>query len=61
MAQWKQIQLGTMKLRVPSLSFLSGFRIRRCRELWLYVAEAAQIWRCCGCGVGQWLQLQLDA
>ena len=34
MAQWKQIQLGTMKLRVRSLALLSGSRIRCCRELW---------------------------
>ena len=26
-----------------------------------WVAEAAQILWCCGCGVGQWLQLRLDS
>ena len=26
----------------------------------VYVADAAQIWRCCGCGEVRWLQLQLD-
>ena len=33
-AQWKQIQLGTMKLRVQPLDSLSGLMIRRCCELW---------------------------
>ena len=33
-AQWKRIQLGTMRLWVPSLALLSGLRIRCCRELW---------------------------
>ena len=37
MAQWKQIRLGTMRLRVRSLALLSGLRIGHC----------------CGCGVGQ--------
>ena len=32
--QWKQIRLGTMRFRVPSLDLLSELRIRRCRELW---------------------------
>ena len=26
----------------------------------VWVAEAARIPRCCGCGVGRWLQLRLD-
>ena len=30
----KQIRLGTMRLRVQSLSLLSGLRIQRCHELW---------------------------
>ena len=34
MAQWKQIQLGTMRLWVPSLASLSGLRIWCCCELW---------------------------
>ena len=34
MAQWKRIQLGTMRLRVGSLALLSGLRIRRCCALW---------------------------
>ena len=34
MAQWKQIQLGTMRLQVGSLALLSGLRIQRCHELW---------------------------
>ena len=42
MVQRKQIRLGTMRLQVRFLASLSGLRIRRC----------------CGCGVGQQLQLQ---
>ena len=34
MVQGKQIQLGTMRLRVRSLASLSGLRIWRRRELW---------------------------
>ena len=34
MAQRKQIQLGTMRLRVGSLASFSGLRIQRCQELW---------------------------
>ena len=34
MAQWKQIQLGTMRLKVRSLASLSGLKIQRCLELW---------------------------
>ena len=33
-AQWKRIQLGTTRLRVPSLASLSGLRIQCCCELW---------------------------
>ena len=33
-AQWKRIQLGTMKLQVRSLASLSGLRIWHCCELW---------------------------
>ena len=33
-AQWKRIQLGTMKLCVRSLASISGLRIRCCHELW---------------------------
>ena len=33
MAQWKRIQLGTMRLWVRSLALFRGLRIRRCHEL----------------------------
>ena len=33
-AQWKRIQLGTMRLQVGSLASLSGLKIRCCPELW---------------------------
>ena len=38
--QWKQIQLGTMKLRVCSLALLSELRIQLCLELWC----CSQMW-----------------
>ena len=34
MAQWKRTRLGSVRLRVRSLSSLSGLRIQRFRELW---------------------------
>ena len=34
MVQWKQIQLGTMRLQVRSLASLSGLRTQCCFELW---------------------------
>ena len=34
MVQQKRIQLGTMRLQVPSLASLSGLRIQRCCGLW---------------------------
>ena len=43
-AQWKQIQLGTMRLWVRSLAWLNGLRILRS----------------CGCGVGRQHQLRFD-
>ena len=33
-AQWKRIQLGTMRLQVWSLALLSGLRIPHCYEPW---------------------------
>ena len=33
-AQRKQTQLGSMRMRVRSLALLSGLRIHRCPELW---------------------------
>ena len=57
MEQWKPIRLGTIRLWVRSLALLRGLRIRCCHELW---ADMAWTWRCCGWGVGQWLQLRFD-
>ena len=34
MVQRRQVQLGTMRLRVQSLASLSGLGIQHCRELW---------------------------
>ena len=34
MAQWKQIQLVPMRMRVPSLALLSGSGIWHCHVLW---------------------------
>ena len=58
MMQWKRIQLGTMRLLVQPLASLSRLRIQHCHELRCKVADTAWIWHCCGCGVGQQLQLQ---
>ena len=33
-AQWKQIRLLSMRMRVQSLALLSGLRIQHCCELW---------------------------
>ena len=61
MAQWKQIQLASMKKQVPSLALFSGFRIKRCSELWCRSQTRLRSWVAadvaCGCGIGQWLQL----
>ena len=59
-AQRKWTQLISMRTQVRSLASFRGFRIRHCRELWYRL----QTWLGSGiavsCGVGQWLQLQLD-
>jgi len=34
MAQWKQIQLGTVKFQIRAQALLSGLRIWCCCELW---------------------------
>ena len=47
MAQWKQIQLVTMRLWVQSLASLSGLKIWHCRELW----HKSQMWRRSGVAV----------
>ena len=44
-----------MRTKVRSLALLSGLRIRCCCELWY----RSQIWCCCGCGIGQQVQLQV--
>ena len=58
-AQWKQIQLRTMRFQVRSLASLSGLRIRHCHELWCgsqtRLGSEAQILRSCGSGVGRHL------
>ena len=54
------IRLGTRRLWVWSLALLSRLRIRCCHELWCRSADAAWIWRCCGCGLGWQQQLLLD-
>ena len=53
-AQWKQIRLGNMRLRVQSLASLNGLRIQHCCELWC--RWQTQL----GSGIGRQLQLQLD-
>ena len=53
--QGKQIQLGTMRLRVRSLAPLNGLRIWCCHELWCRYADVVWILRCSGCGIGRQL------
>ena len=43
MVQRKRIQLGTMRLQVPSLALLSGLRTWHCCKLWCRMAAAAPI------------------
>ena len=49
-------QLASMRAQVQSLASLRGSRVGCCCRLWC----SSQIWRGCGCGVGQQLQLRLD-
>ena len=49
--QWKRIRLGTIRLRVRSLTLLSGLRIRRCCELWCRSKSGSDLvllWLWCG-------------
>ena len=43
MVQWKQIQLGSMRLWVRTLVLLSGLKIWHCCELWCRTAAVAPI------------------
>ena len=43
MAQWKQIRLVTMRLRVLPLASQSGLTIRHCCEVW-YGLDLALLW-----------------
>ena len=56
---WKRIQLVSMRMQVPSLASLRGLRIGiavSCGVGGRHGSDA-QIWRCCGCGIGQQLQV----
>ena len=48
-----RIRLGTMRVRVRSRTSLSGFRIRRGRELWGRSQTRLGSPHCCGSGVGR--------
>ena len=51
-----------MRTWVRFLAPLRALRIQRCRELAVQVADAAQIWRCCGSDSAQiWLWHRLAA
>ena len=52
MVQWKQIRLGTMRLRVRSLALLSGLRIQYCCELWCRLQMLLRSVVAVSCGVG---------
>ena len=56
MAQQKQIHEDANSI----LASISGLRILCYCELCCKVTDVAQISHCCGCGVGQQLQLQFD-
>ena len=58
MAQWQQTQLVSMRMQVRSLALLSGLKIQCCHELWCRL----QTWilHCCGCAVGQQLEVWFD-
>ena len=43
-AQWKRIRLGTMRLWVWSLAWLSGLTIRGCHELWCRLQTRLGSW-----------------
>ena len=48
-AQQKQIRLVAMRLWVPSLTSLSGLRIRHCHKLWCshrHGSDLALLWLC---------------
>ena len=58
-AQWKQIQVVSMRMLVWSLASLSALGIWHCWKL-LCVTDVAQIPHGCGCDVGLQLQLQFS-
>ena len=49
-----------MRMQVSSLASLSGLKEPALPRAVEYVEGEAWIWRCCGCGVDQQLQLQFD-
>ena len=59
LVQGKQIRLGTMRLWVRSLALLSGLRSGIAVSCGVGHRHGSDP-SCCGCGVGQWLQLRLD-
>ena len=46
MVQWKQIQLGTMRLWVQSLALHSGLRLWCCHALWCRL-QMVSLWLWC--------------
>ena len=48
-------------MQVPSLASFIGLRIRHCLELWCRQKMQLGSPSCCGCGVGQQLQLQFTS
>ena len=53
MVQGKQIQLVSIRMWVRSLASLSGSGSGIALRCGVKVIDVAQIWRCCGCCVGQ--------
>ena len=52
-----EVKLTSIHEAVRSLALLSALRIWSCHELWHRSQTVVQITPCCGCGVGQQLQL----
>ena len=53
-------EIVSIRMQVQSLASLSGLRMQHRCKLWCKSQMPAQIQCCCGCGIGQQVQLQFD-
>ena len=51
---------STMRMQVRSLALLSGLKDLVLPQAGVQVADAAEVWCCCGCGAGQKVQPRFD-